>query len=515
MKLIDLVPIPVLNAIVRYKLRDSHNFYNFMLANDPETLEHLGERKVIQTFQRAAERIPAYKKLISKAIQHGAVKDIVSLQQFKAVVPVIDKASYIRKANKISDLCVDGTLDQADMIVRSSGFTGEPTTWIRSKQEEQLATTMASFQFDILFEGKSKKTLVLDCFALGSWVSGMDLFRVLSGNYTITTPGLDIEDALGTIKTIGENFQQIVLAGTPTMLMVLIEQGKKVLDWRKYEVKLLTGGEGFSEGWRKQVYKLLGKKRKKGKHGAYSVFGASDLGVTGVSETDFSIEIRRYAEKNKRFCKEVFGTSDPPMLFQYDPTTYFVETNDQGEMIFTTCREEALMPLIRYNIHDLGGIISHNDMNRFIRKYHTGLDIELPLPFLYVQGRSDGGIQFCASEISPLMIQNLAYHNPYLKNNLTGHFKMFVDDGPNKQPRCNFHFQFKKGKNKNNAKLQEQDVSVIIEDTLYTLNEDFRSNIKMLRKHRKGKTLFQVRLFTFEKYPYQDDELKAHYTLKK
>src|SRR3989338_9695205 len=123
MKLIDLVPIPFLNAIVRYKLRDSHNFYNFMVDNDPETLEQMGERKVIQTFQRAAERIPAYKKLINKAIQHGAVKDIVSLQQFKAVVPVIDKASYIRKANKISDLCVDGTLDQAYIIMRSSGFT--------------------------------------------------------------------------------------------------------------------------------------------------------------------------------------------------------------------------------------------------------------------------------------------------------------------------------------------------------------------------------------------------------
>jgi phenylacetate-CoA ligase len=97
------------------------------------------------------------------------------------------------------------------------------------------------------------------------------------------------------------------------------------------------------------------------------------------------------------------------MVFQYDPTDYYVETV-AGELVVTVCRPAVLSPRVRYNIHDSGGSLPYDHVLAVCRDF--GLDPErdsrarstapvLRLPFLYVHGRSDSTISVHGANIYP------------------------------------------------------------------------------------------------------------------
>src|SRR5205823_3223872 len=141
-----------------------------------------------------------------------------------------------------------------------------------------------------------------------------------------------------------------VITGYPPFLKHLLDEGEaRGFDWHAYRMTALVGGEGMSEGLR--TY-LLGRFRA-----VYSGYGASDLDMGVAGESTDTIFIRRHADQNPKLRRALFG-DDPrlPMLFHYNPLDYFVETNEQGELIITINRLSVLSPRIRYNIHDAGGV---------------------------------------------------------------------------------------------------------------------------------------------------------------
>ena len=48
------------------------------------------------------------------------------------------------------------------------------------------------------------------------------------------------------------------------------------------------------------------------------------------------------------------------MIFQYNALDYIIETTPEGELLFTIGRQTSAAPKIRYNLHDLGGTLTHN-----------------------------------------------------------------------------------------------------------------------------------------------------------
>src|SRR5262249_33280257 len=102
-----------------------------------------------------------------------------------------------------------------------------------------------------------------------------------------------------------------------------------------------------------------------------------------------------------------------PMLFQYNPLDYLVETNAAGELVITLTRTEAASPKIRYNIHDLGHVIPFSQVKRALAaegidttKLATGA---ATLPVLFLYGRSDLAVAFYGCKITPGQVEQAIF----------------------------------------------------------------------------------------------------------
>jgi phenylacetate-CoA ligase len=115
------------------------------------------------------------------------------------------------------------------------------------------------------FHADTRPTLVVICFALGSWVGGM--YTALCCRYlaqkgyplTLVTPGNHKAEIFRVVEALGAHFDQVVLAGYPPFLKEVVDSGiAQGVDWRRYRVKLILAGEVFSEEWRSLVGERLG-----------------------------------------------------------------------------------------------------------------------------------------------------------------------------------------------------------------------------------------------------------------
>lgn len=103
-----------------------------------------------------------------------------------------------------------------------------------------------------------------------------------------------------------------------------------------------------------------------------------------------------------------------PMIFQYNPMTYFAESNENNELVFSLVRATNIAPKIRYNIHDRGHIIQYSDMVKALKKHNSWNEVKkinpkLKLPFLLHYGRSDMSIDYYGANVTPDSIREILY----------------------------------------------------------------------------------------------------------
>jgi phenylacetate-CoA ligase len=180
------------------------------------------------------------------------------------------------------------------------------------------------------------------------------------------------------------------------------------VDWGRYDITALYGGEGMSEGMRAHLQRHAFRR-------VLGDYGASDLEINIAAESEFTIALRQVlAERPSLRQRLNRGHGDElPMLFQYNPLDYLVETNAAGELVITLTRTEAASPKIRYNIHDLGHVIPFSEVKRTLAA--EGLDpaklapgaAHLPLLFLY--GRSDLAVAFYGCKITPGQVEQAIF----------------------------------------------------------------------------------------------------------
>ena len=111
-------------------------------------------------------------------------------------------------------------------------------------------------------------------------------------------------------------------------------------------------------------------------------------------ETPYTVAARRFLSAHSAASEELFGDERLPTIVQTHPAFKHVEVNERQELLFTT---DAGIPLIRYNIHDIGGRFGFDDFAT--RLAELGGDPaamlaeeghQLPhsrLPFVYLFGR--------------------------------------------------------------------------------------------------------------------------------
>ncbi|MBM3261683.1 phenylacetate--CoA ligase family protein [Candidatus Kaiserbacteria bacterium] len=368
-------------------------------------------------FHRAAQRIPAYKDFLKK--HKVRAQDIETAADF-AQVPPTTKENYIA-AYSLKDRSWDGDLSDHCMLAMSSGTSGSPTLWPRGASQEREATRIHEFLFTELFEIDRYRTLLIIGFPMGIYVSGIATafpsFNVSLDHprLTIATVGNNKDAILSLVKTVGAQYQQIVLVGHPFFLKDILETGiKQGIDWKKSRTRMLSCSEGFNETWRAYVAQIAGGSADAS---FFNTYGSSEFLLVGY-ENPYTIRIRQEAEKNPALNARLFGSTVTPNLFQYNPQLRYIET-DGHDLLITA---KSGIPLIRFNQHDAGRVLSYAEVHSACPA-HKGARFPWKLPFVTLTGRSDRTLVFYAANVYPEHI-SIALEAKEFVPKLTGKFLM-------------------------------------------------------------------------------------------
>jgi phenylacetate-CoA ligase len=360
-----------------------------------------GLNKAFSVFKKTLKEVPAYKDFLNK---NGVNFKAIKSSRYFSSIPQTTKTNYLR-AYSLSDLIPNKKYPV--MFSSSSGSSGSPFYWPRGDYDEKKGAHFHEFILKDIFKIGNKKTLVIICFSMGTWIAGTytmasirEIAKNKKYNISIITPGIDRDDVISVLRDLAPKFETVIIAGYPPFLMDIVFHAKEnKISMKSYDLRFILAGENFSELWRRRLYKLSGVEDTLDR--SVAIYGTADAGALG-HETPFTVYIRRHAEKNKEFRKEFFGdVSFLPTLVKYYPDNVYFELINE-ELVFTTY---SGIPLVKYNISDRGILFDKIKINLILSKYNLkkkAPDYEdSSSQFLALLGRSDVSVTFYALNIYP------------------------------------------------------------------------------------------------------------------
>lgn len=364
----------------------------------------LGIWRAWRSFYMTHRRVPAYRDFIAR---RGGMPDLHMTRGLfpdLSSIPEMDKASYV-KAYPIHQRIKSGRLPRRGVMVdESSGSSGQPTSWVRGPVERQIVSQMMRLSYRESVD-RERPVFILNAFALGAWATGMNVSLSLTPCSIVKSTGPNLDKIVSTMIEFGPGYRYVVM-GYPPFLKGLADDPR--IDWSQYVVDAGYGGEGISESLRT----YLGRKFKR----VVGSYGASDLEVNMAIETDLTIALRRAIGEDSALREALIRTDYgvTPMIFQYNPMAYYVETNAAGELVVTMSRPYHIAPKIRYNIHDRGHVMRFPELKRVLRKLGRtdllkGNALETDLPLLFLYGRSDMSIDYYGANVTPDSIREVIY----------------------------------------------------------------------------------------------------------
>jgi phenylacetate-CoA ligase len=396
------------------------------------------ETRALRVAQEAAALVPAYGRFLRLAGYDA--NRLRSFADFGAL-PVMDKASYLTRY-PVEQRVRRGELARAHIVTLSSGATGTPTLWPRFPDQDaaQLSTLIAIYQEHLRI--KERWTLLIVANAMGAWVggtivaeTGQRIFSTPGIRGTVVTPGLNQEEALRFVEQLSRHYDQTFVIGYAAPMASMLDEGqRRGIDWPALNVTLCSGSEYVSEGQRERLAQLLGKDLDR-LEGFFGIFGSSEGGGAIGYESRLCLLIRRLCARTPGLADALFDSPIVPSLNQYNPVSHFLEIHD-GEILLTA---RGGVPLIRYNTHDRGGLLTMDEVVARCRSFGYDLRQELaarglgpeylrPLPFMYAFGRSDAvtihGANVYVDQLTDVLTQ------PALRGSNTGHFRLAGENHP-------------------------------------------------------------------------------------
>jgi len=273
------------------------------------------------------------------------------------------------------------------------------------------------------------------------------------------------------LRDFGPRYRYLI-TGYPPFLKTLVDRAD--VDWDRYEIYGAVGGEGISEAMRD----YLGRAFRK----VYGSYGASDLEINIAAENDFTIALRRELASDARLRAALTWPDEQlPMVFQYSPLDYYVETNGEGELIVTLLRPTNVSPRVRYNIHDRGHVLRFPELRRRLAElgrspdeFGGGSRTDLPLLFHY--GRADQAVAFYGSKVTPADVEAAVFSISELAA-LVDSFALVVREDENVDKRLTIALELSPGRD------APRDVEPLRErflDRLKELNQDYREAARFI-----------------------------------
>jgi len=461
----------LVDLIIRQITR-SVRTHRFLLGPGIEPLRwYAGRMRAWRTFHKAAHHVPAYTKHLAT---HGASATLPSggkIADALATIPEMDKAGYI-KQHTVEQRSVGGKLPRRGVVVdESSGSSGVPTSWVRGPDERLATRQLLQMGFwRTQREFPDRQPFVLNCFSLGAWATGMNVSTSLTEITMLKSIGPDRDKVIQTMLEFGPGYTYVI-TGYPPFLKALFEDER--LTWADYEVVTAFGGEGISENMRAIILENA--------RAAYGSYGASDLEINIAIETDFSIAVRQAIAASPELSARLTRQGDYgvlPMVFQFNPFDYLMETNEAGELLVTITRATNINPRIRYNIHDRGHVLRVRDLDPVLREFGLeGLNDEriTDLPLLFLYGRSDNSVDYNGAVVAPDSVRDVIFTTPGIADLVENHRLISYEDAAGNRQ---LHFAFQLVEGAPTTALDELAVGTHVFQQLRETNGDFSNAIR-------------------------------------
>jgi phenylacetate-CoA ligase len=434
----------------------------------------IGKWRVWFAFEDARRCVPAYRELIRE--HPGVDVKLRGLDPDLTSLPVTSKANYVRRFS-VEERCRGGRLPERGAVIdESSGTSGVPNNWVRGPEER--ADVQKLLQVAVRSSLGDGPLFVINAFALGPWATGMNVTMSVVDIAVVKSVGPDVQKIENTLELFGPRYRYLI-CGYPPFLKRLIDSAG--VDWERYSCVAVVGGEGMSEALRSYLGRYFDR--------VYSSYGASDLEINLAGETDFSVALRQLLARRPELGSEL-GLPDPgtlPMVFQFNPLDYHIESTDEGELVISICRLKTASPKLRYDVGDLGRAVRYRDVVRALRALGTepaALAADhLPLPCLFVYGRADTTVAFYGCKVTPADLEEVVYSLPELAA-LVDSFALLVDEDEHADTLLTFAFELAPG-----AEAPGTDRTHGLRDAalarLAEINQDYREASRMVPAGRE------------------------------
>ncbi len=270
--------VPPLELILRLGESRYSVFRRVLTGAPPGLLAVLGTWRAVHAADSARRHVPAYGRFLA---EHAVTdRDVAALR-----LPWTDKRGYIDRHGLV-ERCFDGRLPTSGVAIdESSGSTGTPYNWIRSRRErEAIETSVSHFTRYLYGDGV---LVTINAFSMGAWATGTSMGIAMQRNGIVKNTGPDAEKILATLEFLGRGHRYLV-CGYPPFLKNLIDIARThgfALD--TYDLAAAVGGEAMSEGLRDYLSVVFAP--------VYSGYGATDIELGLAGETPLTVALRRAA----------------------------------------------------------------------------------------------------------------------------------------------------------------------------------------------------------------------------
>ncbi len=449
-------------------------------------LTRIGMLRARAVYLKAKEHCPAYRTFLqSEGYQPRGRWQLSHL-------PITTKKNYVKKYS-IVDRCYYGRLPAAGVVIdESSGSSGVPNNWVRSAEEREDVKRILQLNYQLIY--RDSGCMLLNCFALGPWATGMNVSMSLVDVGILKSIGPDQKKLENTLETFGTDYRYLVF-GYPPFIKSVVDTAR--LDLKQYRMDLIVGGEGMSEPLRAHLLQYF--------QTVISSYGASDLEINIGVETELTINLRRMCMKDRELCKTLFGREMPPMIFQYNALDYIIETTSEGELIFTIGRQSSAAPKLRYNLHDLGGTMMHRQLKESLAA--KGIDVfdlakpQSRFPILFVYGRSDLTVPFYGAKVYPTDIEEIVNADPNLVKQINS-FQIASYEDEAIDRRLKIRLETVKDRQGELAPIEE--LHQLFFAGLCRVNQDFREVTKMF-----DRSCIEIEIHEFETGPFSERDIRV------
>lgn len=453
-------------------------------------LARIGLMRARAVYLKARRRCPAYRDFLAASGYRARGRWRLS------DLPVTTKENYVKRYS-IEGRCYDGRIPARGVVIdESSGSSGVPNNWVRSAEERADVKRILQLNYRLIY--RDSGLVLLNCFALGPWATGMNVSMSLADVGILKSIGPDRQKLENTLEIFGPGYRYLVF-GYPPFVKSFVDDTR--LDLAKYTMDLVVGGEGISEPLRAHLLRHF--------RTVISSYGASDLEINIGVETELTIALRRLCAEDRALCAKLFGRETPPMVFQYNALDYVVETNDEGELLFTIGRQSGAAPKLRYNLRDVGGVLTHRRLAAALAAH--GADVKAlaarqsRFPLLYVFGRGDLTVPFYGAKVSPADVEEVVNSHPSLLRNVNS-FQLVSYEDERVNRRLKVHLELVRSPDA--AMPAGAALRDVIFDGLCRCNQDFREVTRMFTRD-----CVEVELHAFGEGPFagRDARVKNKY----